>query len=72
MAIGAEVASDNSIRVDHRNDLEDEERPKLLGHGAIAEEKVEHTFDAERGGRLAGVDSPCDEDDLFDRLEPMS
>ena len=63
--VGAVVAEDDAVRVEHRHELEDillahHHRARIVG----AQQKVEHALDHVRGGRLAGVHAPRDVDDL--------
>ena len=56
------VTIDNSIRIEHRYDLEHEHVTKQLGLRIVGvSEEVEHSFHHPTAHRLTGMDSSCDD-----------
>ena len=56
------VANNHSVRVEHRNYLEDEQPPESLGCLSVAGEVVQNSSHHPGGGRLSGMDSGSDDD----------
>ena len=56
------VADNHSVRVEHRNYLEDEQPPQGLGGLGVAGQVVENTSHHPGGGRLSGVNPGSDDD----------
>lgn len=65
------MATNDTIGIDHWDDLEDKKTPQKLGQRIICiKEEINSTFDSEAGGCLSGVDSGCEKDNQLVRLEP--
>ena len=56
------VADNHSVRVEHRNYLEDEQPPQSLGGLGVAGQVVENSSHHPGGGRLSGVNPGSDDD----------
>lgn len=61
----ARVAHDDAVRIEHRDQFEDELVPQLFGDERVARYKVHQALHHPRGGRLAGVDTCRHNDGLF-------
>ena len=56
------VADNHSVRVEHWNNLEDEQLPQRLGSLSVAGEVMEDSSHHPGGGGLSGVDPGSDDD----------
>ena len=63
--IGALVALNHAVRIEHRHHVKDELTAQLLGLDAVRQQEVDHAFESKRALRLSRVHSACNYHGLF-------